>query len=65
MPFLDVDDTIPFDLLAITPGNVKRVLAKRSSNSSPGDNGITYHHLKMMPSIYPLLSGNPFLKDSS
>ena len=56
MPPPDSDEVTPFDLSAITPGSIKRVLAKRSSNSSPGDDGITYHHLKKMPSTHHFLA---------
>ena len=56
MPAPDPDEMTPFDLSAITPGSLKRILAKRSSNSSPGDDGITYHHLKKMPSTHHFLA---------
>ena len=41
MPFPDLKKITSFDLSAITPGSIKRIL-----NSSPGDVGITYHNLK-------------------
>jgi len=47
---------IPFDLSPITPSLGKRTLYSRSSNSSPGDDGISYHHLKKMPSIHHYLA---------
>ena len=51
MPFLcDEETAIPLDLSPITPGLVKFFLKKRSSNSSPGDDKITYHVLKQLPS---------------
>ena len=56
MPSPDLDEITPFDLSAITPGSIKRVLAKRSSNSSPGEDRITYHHLKKMPSTNHFLA---------
>ena len=40
----------------ITPSIIKKVLRKRPSSSSPGDDGITYHHLKMMPPSHHLLA---------
>ena len=56
LPPPNPDEMTPFDLSAITPGSIKRVLAKRSSNSSPGEDGITYHHLKTMPSTHHFLA---------
>ena len=47
---------IPFDLSPITPSLVKRTLYSRSSNSSPGDDGVSYHHLKKMPSTHHYLA---------
>ena len=38
------------------PSIIKKVLRKRSSSSSPGDDGITYHHLKMMPLTHHFLA---------
>ena len=56
MPPPELEEMTPFSLSPITPGKVKRVLMKRSSNSSPGDDGITYHHLKKMPSTHRFLA---------
>ena len=53
---LPTQNCTSFDLSPITPGLVKNVLKKRSSNSSPGDDGITYHHLKKVPSCHHFLS---------
>ena len=50
------DEMTPFDKSAITPGSIKRILAKKSSNFSPGDGGITYHHLKKMLSTHHFLA---------
>ena len=50
------DDLQEFDLSPIKPSIIKKVLRKRPSNSSPGDDGITFHHLKMMPSTHPFLA---------
>ena len=47
---------IPFDLSPITPSLVKRTLYSRSSNSSPGYEGISYHHLKKMSSTHHYLA---------
>ena len=56
MPSPDPKHMSPFDLSPITPGIVKRTLMKRSSNSSPGEDGITYHHLKKLPSTHHFLA---------
>ena len=45
-----------FDLSPITPGIVKRTLKKCKSNSTPGPDGITYHHLKMFSSSHHFLA---------
>ena len=50
------DDLLQFDLSPITPSIIKKVLRKHPSSSSPGDDGITYHHLKMMPSTHHFLA---------
>ena len=55
-PSPDPKHMSPFDLSPITPGIVKRTLMKRSSNSSPGEDGITYHHLKKLPSTHHFLA---------
>ena len=47
----DVPDH-PFDMSPITPSLVKHTLSKCSSQSSPGSNGITYLHLKQLPSAH-------------
>lgn len=46
----------PFDVSPITPGCVKGTLKKCSSKSSPGPDGITYHHLKKLPSTHHFLA---------
>ena len=56
MPSPDPEKIISFDLSAITPGSIKRVFMKRSSNSSPGNDRITYHHLIKMPSTNHFLA---------
>ena len=43
MPFTKRDEPVEFDLLAITPGTIRKVLKRRPSNSSPGEDEITYH----------------------
>ena len=50
------DDLLQFNLSPITPSIIKKVLRKRPSSSSPGDDGITYHHLKMTPSTHHFLA---------
>ena len=45
-----------FDLSPITPGYIKRTLQKCSSKSSPGDNKLTYHHLKNLPTTHHFLA---------
>ena len=45
-----------FDLSAITPGIIRNVLKNRPSNSSSGDDEITYHHLKKLPSAQYFLA---------
>ena len=59
MPSIDCDDLTEFDLSAITPGIIRNVLKNRPSNSSSGDDEITYHHLKKLP----IFSGDFVLKD--
>ena len=56
MPSPDPDEMTPFNLSPIEPGSIKKVLAKRSSNSSPGEDGVTYHHLKKTPSTNHFLA---------
>ena len=43
-----------FDMSPITPRMIKNILKKRSSSSSSGEDGITYYHLKMLPSTHHL-----------
>ena len=50
------DEVLDFDLSPVTPAIVKRVLRSRPSGSSPGEDGITYHHLKMLPSTHHFLA---------
>ena len=56
MPAPLVEEVTPFDMSAITPGCIKRLLKKRPSNSSPGKDRISYHHLKKMPSTHHFLA---------
>ena len=56
MPFTERDEPIEFDLSAITPGTIRKVLKSRPSNSSPGEDEITYHHLKKLPSAHHFLA---------
>ena len=56
MPSIDCDDLTEFDLSAITPGIIRNVLKNRPSNSSSGDDEITYHHLKKLPSAQYFLA---------
>lgn len=50
------DSLVEFDLSPITPGYIKGMLKKCSSKSAPGDDGITYHHLKKLPSAHHFLA---------
>ena len=45
-----------FDMRPITPGQVKRTLRRCSSSSSPGADGITYLHLRNLPSTHYFLA---------
>ena len=64
MPSPDPEEMTPFDLSAITPGSIKRVLMKRSSNqSSPGDDGISYIPSPQKDAIHSPLPSNSLLKD--
>ena len=45
-----------FDISPITPGAIKRMLRKCKSNSTPGPDGISYHHLKKLPSTHHFLA---------
>ena len=47
---------IEFSMAVITPQLVKRALRKCSSNSRPGANGLTYKHLKHLPSVHHVLA---------
>ena len=51
-PAPDQEELTPFDISPITPSLLKIVLKKRSSNSSPGEDEISYHHLKKVPSTH-------------
>ena len=52
------DDTTqsPLDMSPITPKIVRKTILKCSSNSKPGNNGISYFHLKRLPSTHHLLA---------
>lgn len=63
MPVSDDDLLSEFYLSPVTPGLIKGILKSRSLCSSPGDDGISYHHLKKMLSSYPPFPGDPVLKD--
>ena len=54
--FTGCDELVEFDLSAITPSTIRNVLKGRPSNSSPGEDGITYHHLKKLPSAHYFLA---------
>ena len=56
MPAPSSEDLVDFDLSPITPGIVKSTLKKRPSGSAPGDDGISYHHLKKLPSTHHFLA---------
>ena len=56
MPPPDDDSLLSFNMSAITPGQIKCLLKNQSSSSSPGDDGITYHHLKKMPLTHNYLA---------
>ena len=56
MPPPSKEELLPFDLYPITLGTIRRTLRNRSSSSTPGDNGIPYHHLKKMPSTHHFLA---------
>ena len=45
-----------FDMSPITPRMIKNILKKRSSSSSSGEDGITHHHLKMLPSTHHFMA---------
>jgi len=45
-----------FDISPITPGAIKGMLKRCKSNSTPGPDGITYHHLKKLPSAHHFLA---------
>lgn len=54
MPAPEIDDE--FNLSAITPGLIKHTLQKCSSKSTPGPEGITYLHLRKLPSTHHYLA---------
>ena len=60
-PAPDLEEFTPFDLSPITPGLVKGVLKKRSSNSSPGDDGSSSEEDSFIPSF----SSYPVFQDSA
>ena len=49
------EDRLGFDLSPITPGLIKKMLRRLLSGSAPRVDGITYNHLKMMPSTHHFL----------
>ncbi len=53
MPAPNAEDLEVFDL---SPGIIKSTLKKRSPGSVPGDDGISYHHLKKLPSTHHFLA---------
>ena len=55
MPSTERDEPIEFDLSAITPGTIRKALKSYLSNYSPGEDEITYHHLKELPSTHHFL----------
>ena len=56
MPISDENSLSEFDLSPITPSLIKGILRSRSSGSSPGDDDISYHHLKKMPCTHHFLA---------
>jgi len=56
MPIPDDNSRSEFNLSPVTSGNIKSILKSRSSGSSPGDDTISYHHLKKMPSTHHFLA---------
>ena len=57
----ECDELIKFELFAIAPATIRKVLKSLPSNSSPGEDEITYHNLKKLPSAYYFLA-TPFSK---
>lgn len=51
----ETEEYSPFDLTAVTPGQVKRIL-QCSTSSSPGSDGITYFHLRKLPCTHHFLA---------
>ena len=45
-----------FDMSPIRPRDVKQVLSKKKANSSPGDDGIYYGHLRNLESTHHFLA---------
>ena len=56
MPTIKEDELIEFDLSAITPGTIRKVLKGCPYNSSPGEDDITYHHPKELPPAHYFLA---------
>ena len=56
MSISDENSLSEFDLSPITPSLIKGILRSRSSGSSPGDDDISYHHLKKMPCTHHYLA---------
>ena len=61
-PYIDITNlNTPFNMSPIKPKDIKSVLKKKSSNSSPGMDGITYGILKKLPATNHFLA-TPFNK---
>ena len=49
-------EEVEFDTIPITADLIWRALKKSNKSSSPGDDGITYHHLWKLPSTHSFLA---------
>ena len=54
MPSSEITDD--FDLSPITPANIKGILKRYKKRSAPGEDGITYYHLKNLPTSHHFLA---------
>ena len=54
MPSSEITDD--FDLSPTTPANIKGILKRYKKRSAPGEDGITYYHLKNLPTSHHFLA---------
>ncbi len=67
-PNIPTPDTVPFDLSAVKPSDVKKILQTKNATSAPGPDGLLYGILRKLPATHHfmgtmfsklILSGDP------